>query len=296
MVSTFVGGKATSAEGLFAFEQQLISGLIKNRQTTEHWEKRKREHEEVLSNLEFYSQKMKHPIFAPIGKKAMMRANLVHTNEITVSLGLGWFVKVSSSGAVEICRRRIAQCEEMLKKCEAERILYESRRDAKLRSEAFGCEEIVEKYEEEEEEKWRVEHREKVRQHKQQLRDVKDQLKLSSTQTEDELWKHLEMLELQEELEDELLRMGEEEDDDSEDSGETSEEDTTGTKEEKHVRFEPVAAIIEPPKEPEKPTQLIQTTAVKDEILEVQPVMEVNTTKSSRPASKFKKSRQGNAV
>lgn len=71
----------------FVLEQQLISGLIANREVAERWEKRKKGHEELKNNLEFFARKMKHRVFAPIGNKAMMKADLMHTNEITVSLG-----------------------------------------------------------------------------------------------------------------------------------------------------------------------------------------------------------------
>lgn len=43
----------------------------------------------------------------PIGSKALMKGNLVHTNEIFVNLGDRWFVKTSASRALEICNRMI---------------------------------------------------------------------------------------------------------------------------------------------------------------------------------------------
>uniref|UniRef100_A0A0A9YUX8 Unconventional prefoldin RPB5 interactor n=1 Tax=Lygus hesperus TaxID=30085 RepID=A0A0A9YUX8_LYGHE len=295
----------------FALEHQLISGLIQNRETTEIWERRKKEHEELKGNLSFYTEKMKHRIFAPLGKKAMMKAELIHTNEITVSLGLGWFVKVSAKDAIEICQRRISECDVMLKKCEAERALFEGRRDARLRNEAFGGKEIIEKFDEKEEEKWRDEHREKVKKHKKELAEVKDKVKQTTTETEEDLWKLLDMLELREELEDELSRLGEESGEEDEESDESEESDgdeyDTGEngideeppKEKKRVRFglDPVAESHEAPDSPPEDPKLVRTTAVKDEISETKPAVAAggNTVKLSRPASKFKKSRQGNA-
>ncbi|KAF6202314.1 hypothetical protein GE061_003040 [Apolygus lucorum] len=296
-------------QATFALEHQLISGLIQNRETTDIWEKRKKAHEELKGNLSFYAQKMKHRIFAPLGKKAMMKAELIHTNEITVSLGAGWFVKVSAKDAMEICHRRIAECDEMLRKCETERALFESRRDARLRNEAFGGKEIIEKFDEKEEEKWRDEHKEKVKKHKKALAEVKDKVKQTTTETEEDLWKLLDMLELREELEDEISRLGEEEESDEDESDESEESDgeeyDTGEngmdeeppKEKKRVRFglDPVAELHEAPEShPEEP-QIVKTTAVKDEISETKPAVGGNLPKSLRPASKFKKSRQGGA-
>jgi len=44
----------------------------------------------------------------PIGKLAFMRGKLIHTNEILVYLGEGYFVKYSASQAIALCNRRIA--------------------------------------------------------------------------------------------------------------------------------------------------------------------------------------------
>lgn len=43
----------------------------------------------------------------PIGKKALMKGKIVHTNEIMVCLGDGYFVKYSAPQAIELCNRRI---------------------------------------------------------------------------------------------------------------------------------------------------------------------------------------------
>lgn len=43
----------------------------------------------------------------PIGKRALMKGKLIHTNEILVCLGDEYFAKYSASGAVALCERRI---------------------------------------------------------------------------------------------------------------------------------------------------------------------------------------------
>lgn len=43
----------------------------------------------------------------PIGKRALMKGRLIHTNEILAFLGDGYFAKYSASGAVALCERRI---------------------------------------------------------------------------------------------------------------------------------------------------------------------------------------------
>lgn len=44
----------------------------------------------------------------PIGKLALMRGKLTHTNEILVCLGDNYFAKYSASQAIALCNRRIA--------------------------------------------------------------------------------------------------------------------------------------------------------------------------------------------
>lgn len=43
----------------------------------------------------------------PLGKRALMPGKLVHTNEIMVSLGDGYFAKYSAPQAIALCNRRI---------------------------------------------------------------------------------------------------------------------------------------------------------------------------------------------
>lgn len=43
----------------------------------------------------------------PIGKRALMKGKLIHTNEILTSLGDGYFAKYSASGAIALCKRRV---------------------------------------------------------------------------------------------------------------------------------------------------------------------------------------------
>ena len=46
-------------------------------------------------------------VMVPVGNKAMIKAKLVHTNEMYVNLGDKWFVKTSCKRALEICERMI---------------------------------------------------------------------------------------------------------------------------------------------------------------------------------------------
>lgn len=52
-------------------------------------------------------EKLKHDIMVPIGKLALMKGKLIHTNEILVSLGDNWFAKLSAAEAAKFCERRV---------------------------------------------------------------------------------------------------------------------------------------------------------------------------------------------
>lgn len=43
----------------------------------------------------------------PIGKQALIKGKLKHTNEILVCLGEGYFVKYTAAQAIELTKRRI---------------------------------------------------------------------------------------------------------------------------------------------------------------------------------------------
>lgn len=51
----------------------------------------------------------------PIGKRALMKGKLIHTNEILTSLGDGYFAKYSASGAIALCKRRVQSMMNIIK-------------------------------------------------------------------------------------------------------------------------------------------------------------------------------------
>lgn len=74
---------------------------------TNRWQEYKKEHEEVRERMMSLKDKLSHSIMVPLGNKAIMRGYLVHTNEILVCIGQGYFVKQTAKQAAEICQRRI---------------------------------------------------------------------------------------------------------------------------------------------------------------------------------------------
>ncbi|PSN41381.1 hypothetical protein C0J52_17509 [Blattella germanica] len=141
-------------------QQTHDEALLQNDFATRHWIKVRDEHLSLRSHLVVLPEKLSQEVMVPIGSKALMRGKMVHTNEILVCLGDGWFVKQTAKRAAEICNRRIQLCENMLKDLERERDLLSNRRQIPLEQDAFGAvnrDEILEPYDEQKEAQWREE-------------------------------------------------------------------------------------------------------------------------------------------
>ncbi|KAK9503814.1 hypothetical protein O3M35_010292 [Rhynocoris fuscipes] len=221
----------SSIKPSFLVEQKRVEAILNNKRKTITWEERKKAHEEVQKSLEHYAGKLQEQIMVPIGKRGLMKGKLVNTNQVFVSLGSGWFTKVCSVEAQAVCSRRISECKEMLEKLEKERKLIEGWTSLPQKQQIFATEdtkEIIEPYDEKEEESWRREHNEKVKKHRQKLAEVRKELEENrgKEKTEEELWRHLDLLELQEEFEDELERLGDDQSDSSESSTLDSDDDS----------------------------------------------------------------------
>lgn len=71
------------------------------------WSEYKQRHEKTIEGLKLLPQDLSLNCMVPIGKKALMKGKLTHTNEITVCLGDGYFAKYSAPQAIALCHRRI---------------------------------------------------------------------------------------------------------------------------------------------------------------------------------------------
>ena len=80
------------------------------------WSKHKKEYQKLKSVLSKLNDKTHHRTMVPLGSKAYMEGNLVHTNEIMVLLGDNWFAERSTAQGSEICDRRIRKCDERITK------------------------------------------------------------------------------------------------------------------------------------------------------------------------------------
>jgi len=78
-----------------------------------------------IENLNAFSKHLNLEIMVPIGRKAYLPGQLIHTNEVLVGHYQGYFSKCSAAKAIEISQMRIKKAEEVLQKLIIEEQLWE---------------------------------------------------------------------------------------------------------------------------------------------------------------------------
>ncbi|KAI8438014.1 hypothetical protein MSG28_010670 [Choristoneura fumiferana] len=155
--------------------------LAKNEEALRFWEN----YLQNLKSLDFslYANKLKVPALIPIGSKILFRGEVKHTNEVTVALDAESKVEALHKER-DFIHNRFSFSKENVFKDEGQ--------------------EIFEEFTEEEDLKWREQHKKNMREYKQQSKTNEPEDKI----TDEELWYRLEELELKEELEEEMENMG----------------------------------------------------------------------------------------
>ncbi|XP_017885277.2 unconventional prefoldin RPB5 interactor-like protein [Ceratina calcarata] len=183
-------------------KQALTKGIERNEEQCKVWSAYKNGHEKVTEALQTFQKEL---------YRALMKGKLIHTNEVLASLGDGYFAKYSAAGATALCQRRIQKAEEMLKSLNAERDLFETRilaSETNLFEEPAGGE-IVEHWNEDQIAEWKKKHREKEKEYHEKLAKIRQEER-KKIETEEDLFKRVDQLELEEELVDELNRLEDE--------------------------------------------------------------------------------------
>jgi len=195
----------------------------------------------LAKRLKTLPDKISHDVMVPLGKLAYVPGRLKHTNEILVLLGENWFAECSAKQSGEIIKRRVAKCEETIKQLEAEIKLNENwEKSAKQYYEDMtNHTKLMFHEKEEDDEAWREQHREKVREHRKKLQNgIISEEPQATPDDEADLWRRLDELELQEELQHELDLLGsgeedqEDQEDQEEDQGENEDEEDEETNQE----------------------------------------------------------------
>ncbi|XP_046442483.1 RNA polymerase II subunit 5-mediating protein homolog [Daphnia pulex] len=170
----------------------------------------KEDYEALKARLESLPDKVSHQVMVPFGSLAFVPGRVKHTNEILCLLGDNWFVERSAKQAAKIVERRIQGCNESLKRFDDELKLVNSWCDQanKFKKDLNQGLNILET--EEEDEQWREEHRKRVREYKQKMAALKQASAEESHERseEEELFRRLDELEMEEELQDELAKLG----------------------------------------------------------------------------------------
>ncbi|XP_011302611.1 RNA polymerase II subunit 5-mediating protein homolog [Fopius arisanus] len=204
-------------EQLQTYQQQILAqalneGVRRNNEQVKIWSDYKTRHEKVLEGLGMLPQNLSVNCMVPVGRRALIPGKLVHTNEIMVCLGDGYFAKYSAAQAIALCNRRIQKANEMLGNLEKERNLFEMKQMLTDTFDVFGDnnkKDLQELWDNEKLENWRDEHRRREKEYREKLVQLKNEKK-EEIKTEEDLFKRLDALELQEELEDELYKLEEE--------------------------------------------------------------------------------------
>lgn len=164
----------------------------------EHWEKFKADYETLKKKLETLPDSVSYDITVPFGSNAFTMGKMVHTNEVMVLLGDNWFAEVSAKQAAVIAERRTKQCLKMLEDLEKEKEQYHNWMNYIDEVSANeGLIEIVEKYDDDEERKWREQHAKNMKAYRQQL--AREQKNSGESTSDDDYLNRLENLELTEE-------------------------------------------------------------------------------------------------
>ncbi|KAF8794075.1 unconventional prefoldin RPB5 interactor-like [Argiope bruennichi] len=167
------------------------------------WLKFKADYEVLKERLETLPDSLSYDVTVPFGINAFTMGKIVHTNEVMVLLGDNWFAEVSAKQAAAIADRRIKQCTKMLADLDKEKEQYHNWMNYidEVSANNEGLIEIVEKYDDEEEKRWREQHAKNVKAYRQKLaRERKNSTgESTASNSDDEYRQRLESLELTEE-------------------------------------------------------------------------------------------------
>ncbi|XP_076236900.1 unconventional prefoldin RPB5 interactor isoform X4 [Calliopsis andreniformis] len=88
-------------------DEAISQGIQKNEEQQKIWMAYKKGHLKVAEALCTLQKDLYVNCMVPIGKRALMKGRLIHTNEVLACLGDGYFAKYSVTGAAAVCERRI---------------------------------------------------------------------------------------------------------------------------------------------------------------------------------------------
>jgi unconventional prefoldin RPB5 interactor 1 len=103
----------TNLERLQSLHHQALRQC---RMDIDRWAKYKADYEAVQARLVELPEKYAYDVMVPLGNQALMPGQIIHTNEVLVSLGDNWFAHCSAKQSVDIITRRLKYINEELTK------------------------------------------------------------------------------------------------------------------------------------------------------------------------------------
>ncbi|KAK6024352.1 prefoldin, alpha subunit, partial [Ostertagia ostertagi] len=184
-----------TGERLRAYSVAADKALAQVKSILETRQKELEEYDSLINRLEEMPKKRSEAVMCPIGSVGFLPATIVHTNEILVGLGDGYFVDASAYQAAEILKRRRTVLEKNIDDLhQHENIISQQIAFAKELFEHQNTDEVEirEEYDEEREEELRKKRRSRTSAKRHQTKTVAD------IKAEAEMMKRLEELEQQE--------------------------------------------------------------------------------------------------
>lgn len=181
-------------------EKTLREGLERNEEEVQLCTAYKNDLQMATRNLTEFQQRLQVDVMVPLGNMALMPGHLYHTNEVLISHANGVYVEATASQALGIVEKRMKVADQRLRDLHTEATLFNDKLNYSGPTPA-NQEEIVEEYDEEEMNKWRIEHRKRVAEAKKKEKEERDK---AMAIEDDSLMEKLDELELMEELQMEL--------------------------------------------------------------------------------------------
>jgi len=205
---------AVAGETFDRLHEEQLKGIEETNERISKFNQFKDDYVALQSRLQTLPDKVSHDVMVPFGKLAFMPGRLVHTNEILVLLGDNWFADRSAKQACGIVDRRIKEIDNTIEGLKKQCGLLEPRADITqelqdIAGDQSGVVEIKEEYDDDKEKKWREKHRIRVRQSHQHTA-AQEKTDKYSAMTDEELWTHLDQLELKENSRNELSKLSDE--------------------------------------------------------------------------------------
>lgn len=187
-------------------ENSLREALDRNSSEMGMCQEYKNDLQMATRNLQSFQNRLRVDVMVPIGSHALMPGYLYHTNEVLIGKPSGVFIESTTNQALDIVQRRMKVADKRLKDLEVEAGFFRDKLEYPQQQGVFSNEdqkEIIEEFDEEAEKKWRVAHRQKVKEAKLKEREERNQ-NIPDQDDLEELMEQLDELELMEELQDEF--------------------------------------------------------------------------------------------